>query len=116
MTDFHPIKVLDARLNCKSDISYGVFEGGQNVTLQRFPAQSQSVNQHVYNIVTPNQNSIIDRRAYWRSTIRFQISGATLAAAQNSIVNYGYNDAKYNKFKYDIFECFRHITSSFTIL
>lgn len=95
MTDFEPVKVLDARLNCRSDISYGVFEGGQNVTLQRFPSQSATVNQMVFNITTPNQNSIIDRRAYWRATVQFTITGNTPAAAgyYPSIVNYGVNDS-----------------------
>jgi len=100
MTDFNPVKVLDKRLNCHSDISYAVFEGGQNVNLQRFPSQSQTVNQHVYNIVTPNQNSIIDRRAYWRASIQFQITATTPSSQiqpsvtnYKSIVNYGVTDA-----------------------
>jgi hypothetical protein len=99
MTDFQPVKILDKRLNCHSDISYGVFEGGQNVNLQRFPAQSMTVNQHTYNIVTPNQNAIIDRRAYWRATIQFQLTGTTPTAdgpnnsLYPSIVNYGVTDA-----------------------
>jgi len=91
MSDIKKVLVLDDRLNCSSEMTYAVVKGGQSMNPASFQAVSQSNSSHVYNIQTPSETTIIDRRVLWRSTITLNIAGT--APAGQYLINYGLTDA-----------------------
>ena len=61
--DFSTVLVKDDRIaNLTDKITYAVNKGAQQVTVSEFSATSQSNSSHVYNIVVPSLETIIDRR------------------------------------------------------
>lgn len=91
-SDFKTVLVKDDRLaNLTDQITYGVVKGAQQVTVAEFPATSESPSSHVYNIVVPSLETIVDRRVNWTSTVTLKIS--TTALADNTqAINYGLRD------------------------
>jgi hypothetical protein len=87
--DFEKVLVKDPRLDVVDSIKYAVVKGGQNVTASPFPAISESNSQVIWNIQVPSEQTIIDRRVIWQSTLSFttgaesstQIYGVTWALA-----------------------------------
>ena len=55
-TDFTKIHVLDDRLCLSDSIKYGVFQSGQNVTVNSFEAISKSTSTLSFNVQVPNKN------------------------------------------------------------
>lgn len=89
--DFQKVLVKDDRLNVTDQIKYAVQKGGQNVTSAQFAAVSQTTSSHTYNIQVPSEQTIIDRRVLWRSTVVLKIQGT--APAGQYLIDYGYADA-----------------------
>lgn len=87
--DFEKVLVKDPRLDVSDSIKYAVVKGGQNVTAAPFRAISESSSQVVWNIQVPSEQTIVDRRVLWNSTLQFttgnesgsQIYGVTWALA-----------------------------------
>ena len=67
--DFVKVLVKDDRLNVTDAISYAVEIGGQNMTCAQFNAISQSTSSITFNIQVPSEQTIIDRRVLWKSTV-----------------------------------------------
>lgn len=89
--DFSTVLVKDDRLaNLTDKITYAVNKGAQQVTVAEFPATSQSPSSHVYNIVVPSLETVVDRRCMWTSTVVLKIT-ATVAADKQAI-KYGIRD------------------------
>jgi hypothetical protein len=89
--DFQKVKVLDDRLNVTDQIKYGVIKGGQNMTAAQFAAVSQTTSALTFNVQVPSEQTIIDRRVLWRSTVVLKITGC--APAGQYLIDYGYADA-----------------------
>jgi len=90
--DFSTVLVKDDRIaNLTDKIVYAVNKGAQQVTVAEFAATSESNTSHVYNIVVPSLETVIDRRVNWTSTVTLEIN-ATCAANMQPI-NYGVRDA-----------------------
>jgi hypothetical protein len=89
--DFQKVLVKDDRLMVSDQIAYAVNKGGQNVTTSYFNAVSASPTSHVYNIQVPSEQTIIDRRVMWESTIVLKLN---ITTPNNGYpVIYGYRDA-----------------------
>jgi len=89
--DVKNVLVRDDRLNCTDRLSYAVMQGAQSVNPAVFQAVSASTSSHVYNINVPSEQTIIDRRVLWRSTVILKIDGT--APAGQFLINYGLTDA-----------------------
>ncbi len=88
--DFSTVLVKDDRLIAHDSISYGVQKGAQNITSAVFEATSASPTSHVYNVVVPSMETIIDRHVRWTSTVSLRIT-ATVPNNKQCIY-YGRND------------------------
>lgn len=96
--DFQKVLVKDDRLVVSDQIKYAVCKGGQNMTSAQFNAISQSTSSHTYNIQVPSEQTIVDRRVLWQSTVTLKIStsmsqGTGTRPAGSLLVNYGSQDA-----------------------
>jgi len=89
--DIKKVLVLDDRLNCSSEITYAVQKGGQSMNPSAFQAISASTSSHVYNIQVPSEQTLIDRRVLWTSSVVLSITGT--APAGQFLINYGLTDA-----------------------
>ena len=89
--DIKKVLVKDDRLNCTDQIAYAVMKGGASMNPSAFQAVSQSTSSHVYAIQVPSEQTIIDRRVLWTSTVILKIDGA--APAGQNLINYGLTDA-----------------------
>ena len=90
--DFSTVLVKDDRIaNLTDKITYAVNKGAQQVTVAEFNATSESNSSHVYNIVVPSLETIIDRRVLWTSTVTLKIN-ATSGVANSQVINYGLRD------------------------
>lgn len=81
MSDFQTYLVKDNRLNVKSMLNYEVFKGGQNVTYSEIRSTSASDSQHVFNVIVPSQNTLIDRNVRWEASIAFQFTLTSTSVA-----------------------------------
>ena len=90
--DFSTVLVKDDRIaNLTDKITYAVNKGAQQVTVAEFNATSQSNSSHVYNIVVPSLETIIDRRVLWTSTVTLRVQCDCKANFQ--AINYGLRDS-----------------------
>ena len=89
--DFHKVLIQDDRLLCTDDLSYAVYKGGQNMTPAQFGATSSSNSSHVFNIQVPSEQTIIDRRVMWSSSVSVVVTG--IPSNGEYLVNYGILDA-----------------------
>jgi hypothetical protein len=81
----NPISVRDVVLELDDKINYAVFRSGQNISVQKYPANSQSSSQHVYSIQIPSTSTVLSRNVIWGSDITFNFTGT--AAAYEFLVN-----------------------------
>lgn len=58
-----PVNVVDGRLDVSDQLPFGVYKGAQEMTVSKFPANSEAPTSHTYNIQVPSRSTIIDRRA-----------------------------------------------------
>ena len=90
-SDFSTVLVKDDRLaNLTDQITYAVNKGAQQISVADFNATSQGNSSHVYNIIVPSLETIIDRRVEWTSTVTLKITCDCKANIQ--AVNYGVRD------------------------
>ena len=75
---FSTVLVKDDRLNCKSFVRYAVEKGASNITYTEIRAVSATNTSHVYNVIVPSEQTLIDRRVEWRATINFTLSFSAL--------------------------------------
>jgi len=75
--DFEKVLVKDPRLDVQDSIKYAVVKGGQNVTASPFKAISESDSQVVFNIQVPSEQTIVDRRLLWTSTLLVRTTTAS---------------------------------------
>lgn len=90
-SQIEPILVKDDILMATDKLAYAVLKGGQNVSVQSFPATSTSSNSHVYQINVPSTSVVLDRHLLWRSEIIFTVTGTP--AAGTRLVQWGKNCA-----------------------
>jgi hypothetical protein len=77
--DFVKVNVVDSRLNVTDAISYAVSTGAQNMTAQSFNAISQTPSAISFSIQIPSEQTIIDRRLMWQSTVMLRLVVTTPA-------------------------------------
>lgn len=80
---FSTVLIKDDRLNCKSSVKYAVEKGGASVTYSEIRAVSASNSSHVYNVIVPSEQTIVDRRVEWSSEIRFRVRFNNLPAGND---------------------------------
>jgi hypothetical protein len=90
-SQIEPILVKDDILMATDKLSYAVLKGGQNVSVQSFPATSTSANSHVYQINVPSTSVVLDRHLLWRSEIIFTVTGTPVSGRR--LVDWGLNCA-----------------------
>lgn len=92
--DFQKVLVKDDRLNVTDAVQYAVHKGGQNMTPAQFQAISQTPSSVTFNVQVPSEQTLIDRRVLWRSTVilKLTVTGTALNAGQNPL-NIGVSDA-----------------------
>ena len=85
--DFTKVLVKDDRLNVTDAVSYAVHKGGQNMTSSQFQAISQTPSSCSWNIQVPSEQTIIDRRVMWKSTVllKLVVTGTASNAGQMPI-------------------------------
>ena len=85
--DFTKVLVKDDRLNVTDAVSYAVHKGGQNMTSSQFVAISQTPSSCSWNIQVPSEQTIIDRRVMWKSTVllKLVVTGTVQNAGQMPI-------------------------------
>jgi hypothetical protein len=71
----NPVAVRDVVLDLDDKINFAVYRSGQNITSQKYPANSQSNSQHVYSIQVPSTSTIVSRNLCWNSTITLVVTG-----------------------------------------
>jgi len=94
--DFKKSLILDDRLCCTDKLEYGVVKGGQNMTPQVYQAISASPSSHTYNLQIPSEQTVIDRRVLWNSTVRLKFTtpaGANAVPVNQYPIHYGLTDA-----------------------
>jgi hypothetical protein len=92
--DFRKVLVKDDRLNVTDAVSYAVHKGGQNMTSASFTAVSQTPSSVTFNIQVPSEQTIIDRRVLWQSTVTLQLTVLGTAANAGQLpINYGVTDS-----------------------
>ena len=89
---FEKVAVMDDRLCVTSDIKYAVNIGAQNMTPQTFLASSENQNLHVYNVMVPSLQTVVDRLVLWESTVELLFNVTTTAIGQ-TYLDYGRQDA-----------------------
>jgi hypothetical protein len=70
-----PVAVKDTVLDLDDKLAFAVFRSGQNISVQSYPANSQSSSQHVYAVQVPSTNTIVSRNLIWGSDITFVLTG-----------------------------------------
>jgi len=90
--DFVKVLVKDDRLNVTDAVSYAVHKGGQNMTSAQFKAISETPSTVTFNIQVPSEQTLIDRRVLWTSTVILKLTCANTPLGQLPI-NYGITDS-----------------------
>jgi len=85
----NPVLVKDDILMVSDRIDYAVMKGGQNVSVQQFPATSVSSNSHVYQINVPSTSVVLDRHLLWHADVIFTVTGTPATGAR--LVDWGKN-------------------------
>ena len=71
----NPIAVRDVVLDLDDKLNFAVFRSGQNISVQKYPANSESSSQHVYSIQVPSSSTVVSRNLVWGSDITFTFTG-----------------------------------------
>jgi len=70
-----PLSVKDTVLDINDSLDFAVFKSGQNITSQKYQANSSSSTQHVYAIQVPSTSTVVSRNVIWGSDITFSLTG-----------------------------------------
>jgi len=88
------VKVLDDRLCVTDKLSYAVVKGAQSMTPYVYNAISASPSSHTYNVQTPSENVVLDRRLMWNSTVTLKFVFAADAVPVGVVpIQYGVTEA-----------------------
>lgn len=90
--DIQLVKVLEDTLNVTDKVKYAVQKGASQFTANTYKAISQTPSSHVYNVVVPSENTVVDRRVLWKSTCVLRVDCAGVPAGSLPC-NYGLTDA-----------------------
>jgi hypothetical protein len=71
-----PLAVKDTVLDIADSLDFAVFKSGQNITSQKYQANSASSTQHVYAIQVPSTSTVVSRNVIWGSDITFTLAGS----------------------------------------
>jgi len=72
----NPVPVRDVVLDLDDKINYAVFRSGQNISVQRYPANSATSSQHVYNVQIPSTSTVLSRNLVWGATFTITVTGS----------------------------------------
>lgn len=86
-----PVLVSDPLLMLEDSVNFAVYRGGQNVSVQKFPATSATATAQQYQIQVPSLSTVIDRAIIWGSDITFTVEGVPDISG-TYLINYGYTD------------------------
>jgi hypothetical protein len=96
-SDLKTVLIQDSRLTVTDELDFGVYKGAQNFTPSVYNSISQSVNNAVWNIAVPSEQTLLDTRLMWKGTVTLKISvpSTSVSPAGNNkyLVNYGSSDA-----------------------
>jgi hypothetical protein len=88
-SDFKAILLKDPLMaNASSEISFGVYKGGQTINSMTFPAQAKSSSSHNINIQVPSQESLIDPAVVWHQKCKITYTGVIPANTAGARVCY----------------------------
>lgn len=92
--DFTKVLVKDNRLVVSDKLTYAVEKSGQNVTPQVYNAISANSSSITFNLQIPSEQTIMDLRAIWESTIqlKFSFPAGSVPVGQYPL-QYGLTDA-----------------------
>lgn len=82
----NPVAVRDVVLDLDDKINYAVFRSGQNISVQRYPANSATSSSHVYAVQVPSTSTIVSRNLVWGATFTVNVAGTP--AAGMPLVNF----------------------------
>jgi hypothetical protein len=71
----NPVAVRDTVLDLDDKINFAVKRSGQNITIQKYPANSATATQHVYSVQVPSTSTIVSRNLTWGCDVTFAIAG-----------------------------------------
>ena len=91
-SDVQFVKVQDDLLDVSDKIRYAVQKGPSQYTLNTYKAISQTPSSHVYNVVVPSENTVINRRILWKSTCVLKVDCAGVPPGSFPC-DYGLTDA-----------------------
>jgi len=86
--DFEKVLVKDPRLDVSDSIKYAVVKGGQNVTCSPFLRISENTSQIVWNVQVPSEQTIIDRRVLWNSTLTVNLAAAKVYGLEWALASF----------------------------
>lgn len=69
------VKILEPTIDIKDEKVFAVFRGGSDNTFYNYPSSASSNSQATWNINSPSESVIIDRKIYLKTRIRFQFTG-----------------------------------------
>jgi hypothetical protein len=82
----NPVAVRDVVLDLDDKINYAVFRSGQNISVQRYPANSATSSSHVYAVQVPSTSTIVSRNLVWGATFTITVAGTPAAGMR--LVNF----------------------------
>ncbi len=91
--DFNCVKVVDPILQVSDKLNYAVECSGQNVNVQDFVATSASTSSMTWNVVIPNDVTVISRKVMVTATIILKLSINAAVDPTLFPVSYGQSDA-----------------------
>jgi hypothetical protein len=70
-----PFLVKDSVMEISDSVDFAVLKSGQNITVQKYLANSKSSSQHVYSIYVPTNNTVVSRNLIWGATVQVTVQG-----------------------------------------
>jgi hypothetical protein len=71
---FGNVKITDDIIDTESEVMFGVLNGAQNITSQRFKSISATPNAMVFNIVLPSLETVMDRHLMITTQLTLEIN------------------------------------------
>ena len=78
MNPIKTVRIKEPAIDIDEDKVFAIFTGGQDNTYYNYPANAYSTTQATWNINTPSERIIIDRKIYLRARVRLQLTGPDL--------------------------------------
>ena len=75
MSNFKTVKISDCRIsNCTDKLDVGVYSGAQEITVNRFKANTVGASNWNFQVNIPSPSIVVDRNVYVGATVNFQIT------------------------------------------